>query len=126
MDLTIAQLESWLEEQLMKSRAFGPYVPEGYRPHITLLNNDKTKPRKKKRNAPADSWNPDLGETMRVSFERVASPAAAVTEESREPLRRSAPPGEAKSPAQSPSIDLIRALDRAESRPGFGFVALKW
>jgi predicted nucleic acid-binding protein len=126
MDLTIEQLESRLEEQLAKSGAFRPYVPEGYRPHVTLLSNDKAKSRKKKRNASADSWSPDLGEIMHVSFERVESPAAAVMEEHREPLHQSAPLAEAKSPVQSPSIDLIRALDRAESRPGFGFVALKW
>jgi hypothetical protein len=113
--LTIEQLEARLEEQLTKSRAFQPYVPEGYRPHVTLLSNDKAKSRKKKRNASAESWNPDLGETMHVSFERVESAVAAVIGESREPL-----------PVQGPSIDLIRALDRAEKRPGFGFVALKW
>ena len=33
--------------------------------------------------------------------------------------------GEAK-PASDPISDLVQALDRSESRPGYGFVALKW
>jgi hypothetical protein len=125
MNLTIEQLESHLEEKLTKSSVFQEYIREHYHPHVELFSKDKTKPRKKKRNASAESWSPDSGE-IHISFERIETPAAKVSEPSRELLQEILPRVEPPTPAQNPSLDLIRALHRAESRPGFDFVSLKW
>jgi hypothetical protein len=77
--------------------------------------------RKKRKDASADTWSPDTGE-IRISFEpdlhaRQPEPAARIIQ---------APEPSAIQTAPDPMADLIRALDRAETRPGYDFVALKW
>ncbi len=107
MKRTIQEIESRLEEDLSKLRSpeYKSLVPEGFRAQVQLVGKDG---RKKRKNAPADSWTPDSGE-IRIRFEPI--PARAV-----ENLR----------PASNPVADVIRSLDRAESTPGYDFVALKW
>jgi hypothetical protein len=125
MNLTIEQLESHLERKLTESSVFQEYIREHYHPLVQLFSNDKAKPRKKKRNASADSWSPDSGE-IHISFQRIEPPASKATEASQERVQESLPHVEALAPIPTPGIDLVRALNRAESRPGFGFVSLKW
>lgn len=117
----IKDLESLLEQRLSGSLESLPqqFSLAGYRLHVSL--HDKKRGRKKRHNASAGSWSPESGE-IRVSFEPSAEvssiPAKQIAKELGE---------EAK--VQSPSgalCDLIRHLDRAESKPGYGFVALKW
>jgi len=114
MKRTIEEIESRLEEDLSKLRSpayksietvQACLVPEGLRAHVQLLGKGG---RKKRKNAPADSWTPESGE-IRIRFEPIQAPA--------ERKRR---------PASHPVADVIRSLDRAESTPGYGFVALKW
>jgi hypothetical protein len=83
------------------------------------------KQRKKRKNASADYWTPVTGGQILVSFE-------PEVETSPETLVAATPPtpplSEVSQVQQPPSelVDLIRALNDAEARPGYGFVALKW
>lgn len=124
MTPTIEQLESQLEQKLTENSVFRAYVPEGYRPHVEFFSNG-AKPRKKRKNASADSWSPDSGE-IRISFVRNESRAAKTAERSAERPAESLTSAVPPVRARNPSIDLIRALHKAESRPGFDFVSLKW
>jgi len=81
--------------------------------------------KKKRKNASADNWSPDLDE-VRVYFEPQASNPDITTSEQDQDL--SAGPFASNSDANAfePISDVVRALDRVESRPGYQFVALKW
>lgn len=117
----IKDLESLLEQRFSGSLESIPqqFNLAGYRLHVSL--HDKKSRRKKRHNASAGSWSPESGE-IRVSFEP-SSEAPGVSAD-----RIAKERGE-EATVQSSSgalCDLIRHLDRAESRPGYGFVALKW
>ncbi len=124
MAVTIEELESQLEQRLTENSVFRTYVPEGYRPHVELFGNG-AKPRKKRKNASADSWSPDSGE-IHISFVRIETRAAKTAGRSSERLTGSLTHAEPPLPVRNPGSDLIRALHKAESRPGFDFVSLKW
>jgi hypothetical protein len=135
--MTIEEAESRIEQGLAKLRSpeykpletfLQPLIPKGYRVHVSLVEKaDKTgKKRKKRRTAPADSWSPDLGE-VRIYFEpEPSSPDAMAAEyvQDLSPKEPSAKTSEVK--ASDPISNLVHALDRVESRPGYQFVALKW
>lgn len=107
MKRTIHEIESRLEEDLSKLRSpeYKSLVPAGFRAQVQLLGKDG---RKKRKNAPAESWTPESGE-IRIRFEPIPAPDVEKS--------RAAP---------DPLADVIRSLDRAESTPGYDFVALKW
>jgi hypothetical protein len=117
----IKDLESLLEQSL--SGALESLPPQfnlaGHRLHVSL--HDKKSQRKKRHNASAGSWSPESGE-IRVSFEPSAeAPGISARQIAKERVE------EAKVQLPSGALcDLIRHLDRAESKPGYGFVALKW
>ena len=124
----IRGLESLLEQRLSGSLESLPqqFNLAGYRLHVSL--HDKKGGRKKRHNASAGSWSPESGE-IRVSFEPSAEAPGMSAERiakqqgSRPPL----PAPEAKVQLPSGALcDLIRSLDRAESRPGYTFVSLSW
>lgn len=86
-------------------------LPEGYVCEVRLQG----KVHKKHRDADFDrNWNPDT-DSIQIGFERRAKGEIAVDEEA-------APPNDADAPLR----DLVRALDRAERRPGYEFISLKW
>ena len=126
--MTIAEIESRLEQGLAKLRSpeyklletlLRPLIPKGYRVRVSLV--DKRNGRKKRKNASADNWSPDLGE-VRVNFEPDATnPDILIIEQESELAARPS-----DTVASDPISDLVRALDRVESRPGYHFVALKW
>jgi hypothetical protein len=129
MKNTIEEVESRLEEDLSKLRSpeyrsletvRGCLIPPGYRVHVQLLGKGG---RKKRKDASADSWTPESGE-IRIHFEPAPQPSL---EEKR--IHASAT-GATDTPAvqvsSGPVADLVRSLDRAESKPGYDFVALKW
>jgi hypothetical protein len=82
--------------------------PPGYRVHVQLLGKDG---RKKRKNASADTWTPESGE-IRIHFEPESKSSMPVMRQIKQP--------------SDPVADLVRSLDRAESTPGYDFVALKW
>ena len=134
--MTIEAVESRLEQGLAKLRSpeykpletlLRPLIPQGYRVHVSLVDKgDKTgKKRKKRKNASADSWSPDLGE-VRVYFEPEASNPAVIAAEDDQDLPAEPAGKKSDAKAYGPISDLVRTLDRVESRPGYQFVALKW
>lgn len=127
MKSTIQEVESRLEEGLAKLRSpeyksleslLQPLVPEGFRVHVSLVDK---KGRKKRKDASADKWSPELGE-VRINFEPETKFLPAVQQ------RQSVSGTRSKDSAAAPDplTYLVQALDRAEARPGYDFVALKW
>jgi hypothetical protein len=106
-------------------------VPDNYRSRVFLLD---AKGRKKPSNASAETWSPESGR-IEIRFEavRVAQkqepmdatriPAAAVR------ISNASQVADQPSAAHPAATDLlqtlVRALDRAESTPGWSFVSLK-
>jgi hypothetical protein len=128
MKLTIEEVESRLEQSLEKSNALQPFVPEGYRVQVTLLDR---KQRKKRRSASAETWSPK-SDVIKISFEKeskdVLVESVVVGDAPRasgdRPIANHYP--DPRSAVPDSLSDLIRCLDQAESRPGNRFVALKW
>jgi hypothetical protein len=129
--VTIEELESRLEQGLAKLRSpeykpletlLQPLIPKGYRVHVSLVDKNG---RKKRKNASADNWSPDLGE-VRVNFEPDTKNRSVLVAEHEAKLPVESPARTSDTIASEPIPDLVRALDRAESRPGYQFVALKW
>jgi hypothetical protein len=86
-------------------------LPSGYRCQVHLHG----KMRKKHRDADFErNWDPDT-DSIRIAFEPQAEVEITAEE-------RAVPP----SVADDPLRDVVRALDRAERRPGYEFVSLKW
>jgi hypothetical protein len=110
---TINEVELRLGEALSKPMQEFGVLPPGYRP-VVRLHGGK---RDKRRSAAFErNWSPDT-DSVRITFELVADgPQLAI--DSNAPR-----PPVSDSNALS---DLIRTLDRAESRPGYEFVSLKW
>jgi hypothetical protein len=124
MKLTIEEVESRLKQSLEKSDALRPLVPKGYRVQVTLLDQNE---RKKRRSASAETWSPE-SDLIKISFEREPDDAAVeriVVDSAPQAPMASHDPGPRVAVSDS-LADLVRGLDRAESRPGYTFVALKW
>lgn len=148
MKTTIQDLESRLEDGLSKLRSpeydslgtfLQPLVSKDYRAHVSLFDKSG---RKKKKNASANNWSPDSGE-IRIFFEPVAQSSSSdrvkpdrVKPDRVKPdsdrVKPESTPATAKSTERKPAMtsdpvsDLVRVLDRTESRPGYEFIALKW
>jgi hypothetical protein len=118
-----------LKESLDK---VGYAVPQQSHPQVTLLDANR---RKKKRNASAENWSPESG-VIEIRLE-------PVLQEHKNKRIFSEPPNQTENlsstkpqelPRDTASLDsflhpaeaeLLRALDRAESKPGWSFVPLK-
>lgn len=106
----------------------GYAVPQQSQPRVTLSN---AKGRKIKRNASADNWSPE-SDVIEIRLEPVPQEHKS-PEISRqiENASRAQPQDVPKGIADSDSYlhpaeaELLRALDRAESKPGWSFVPLK-
>lgn len=117
---TVGDAEVLVAEKVSATLAELGLLPQGYKCAARLHG----KSRDKKRSASfGKNWYPDT-DSISLTFERVheteraTSAAAANARPTSEPLPENG--------ANDRVFDLIRALDRAESRPGYGFVALKW
>jgi hypothetical protein len=120
---TIKDVELQVEAKMCEMLRKLDLLPEGYWCSVRLHG----KSRDKKRTASFEtSWSPDT-DSIRIEFQRAPDQSQAVpnatAQSSATATERTAKSG---SPISDHLSDLIRALDRAESRPGFGFVALKW
>jgi len=129
---TIKDIESQLEQGISKLKSpeyksleslLHALVPAGYQPRVSLFDRDKG--RKKRRSASAENWSPESGE-IRISFEpELARPrheTTGVVPQRTLPKRLSTE----RPQLPDPIADLVRSLDRAEAKPGYEFVALKW
>jgi hypothetical protein len=85
-------------------------LPKGYRCEVHLHRGN----RKKRRDAQfSGNWDPDA-DSIRISFSPMQEEIEAASR-----MKNVEPAGDRSS-------DLLRALDRAERRPGYEFVSLKW
>jgi hypothetical protein len=96
-------------------REFG-ILPRGYQCEVHLHRGN----RKKRRTAGfEENWDPDT-DSIRISFspmdEEIETAAGEVAASSKTTNPQSA----------DQLSDLLRALDRAERRPGYEFISLKW
>jgi len=121
------ELETPLKATLKK---LGYSIPESFRLRVSLLHANG---RKKRSNAGADTWAPE-SERMEVWLEP-STPEKTVfpTEVSQPPevwalsntTRAEAPQSASDVDVHPAEAELLRALDRAESTPGWSFVSLK-
>jgi len=84
---------------------FHALIPTGCRPIVTLHRAKDG--RKVRSDASVDHWSPRDGDEIRIRFTSTTKAARP-------------------SPTPGRLAELVRALDRAETRPGLQFVALKW
>jgi hypothetical protein len=108
-----------------------PVPDNGYRLRVSLHS---AKRRKKPSNAAAENWSPTSSDRAEIWFEpapqqpKTLIPAnPRIAERTSNPKRQETSGG---GPAQtayvhSAEADLLKALDRAESKPGWSFVSLK-
>jgi hypothetical protein len=105
----------------------GYSVPQSHEVKASLLDS---KGRKKRSNASADNWSPVLGR-IEIRFEPAAQELKQINSAESQPVAKEPPPTKPEGlskgirgvhPAEA---DLLIALDRAESRPGWNFVPLK-
>jgi hypothetical protein len=105
-------------------------VPDNYRPRVSLLDASG---RKKRSNASAANWSPESGrieirfEATRPERKQEGAPETRSRIENT-PTAPSKPrkPSDNVAPPEADLLKvLVRALDRAESKPGWTFVPLK-
>lgn len=132
--MTIGEIEPQiarkLEETLRQALLDLSYsLPQPYEPRVSLLDS---KGRKKRSDASAGNWSPESG-TIEIRFEAVSRKHEQLSSEiPHTPTNASAvEPQGSRHPSASETYvhpaeaDLLRALDRAESTPGWTFVPLK-
>ncbi|MFZ1052941.1 MAG: hypothetical protein WBQ74_13215 [Candidatus Sulfotelmatobacter sp.] len=119
MNVRIDQLEPELAQKLVSPlrnilHELRYTIPGQYQLRVSLLDANG---RKKRSDASADNWSPESGR-IEIRFEpapeerKIASPEVSRGEDR-------------KSSSDSLANRLLRALDRAESTPGWNFVSLK-
>lgn len=121
---TIEQVESQFEQKVVDALRELDLLPQGFK-HRVRFHGEKKDKRKT-----ADfekNWRPDA-DSIRIWFEPTHEASAQLPE----PITKSATAPPVSFPAQvvatvpDPLSELVRALDRAESRRGYDFVSLKW
>ncbi|MGO8791561.1 MAG: hypothetical protein ACLQVL_29800 [Terriglobia bacterium] len=120
---TIKDVEAQMEEKVSEALKQLDVLPNGYSCRVRIRGES----RKKKQSASFEkSWSPDK-DSIQITFEAnseqlQASSQPIVSGSAAAPVN----PAPKSDSATDPVSDLIRALDRAESRPGYNFVSLKW
>jgi hypothetical protein len=104
----------------------GYSLPQSLQVRASLLDSSG---RKKRSNAAADNWSPVMGR-IEIRFEPVAQEQKQINPVTSRTAAKDAPGKLEKLSEGIPGVhpaeeDLLRALDRAESRPGWNFVPLK-
>ena len=92
-------------------------LPEGYQCDVHLRRGN----RKKRRDAAFEgNWDPDT-DSIRIAFSPMEEAIETATGRVAGACETANPGG-----AEDRLADLLRALDRAETRPGYEFISLKW
>jgi hypothetical protein len=132
----IAEVEPQLAQKLdapwkdiLQELSF-PIPDTGYRLRVSLHN---AKRRKKPSNAAAENWSPTSSDRAEIWFEPAPSQKKVLMTQSPRMVERAPSPKMQEisndAPAENtpihPEADLLKALDRAESKPGWIFVSLK-
>jgi hypothetical protein len=93
-------------------------LPDGYECSVRFYGES----RKKKQTALLEkNWHAET-DSIKIKFK----PRPAAPQARRPETEQTQHTANSIAPVSSPLADLIRALDHAESRPGYKFVALKW
>ncbi len=132
MDIKIRQAESQFARKLTAPladalRDLQYFLPERYRLRISLLDANG---RKKRSSASAENWSPESGR-IEISFETTAeeksfSASAPESPAAVSPVQERPSPAQPEDQSVHPAErELVGALDRAESRPGWSFVPLR-
>ena len=131
--MNIFEVESRFAEALTPSlreilRKLSYTLPEGYQLQVSLLDANG---RKKRSTAAANKWGPELGK-IEIVFEpaREDKPTTGVSttivpQPSAQPSASPAGTPRNDGGLHSGEAELLRALEHAESRPGWSFVPLK-
>lgn len=115
---TIKDVEEQVRAELSPLLEQFELLPPGYVCSVRLHGES----RKKRQSALLEkNWHPDT-DSIEISFERAARSPQDRPRQAAPP----SPPPNATAAVSGALADLLRALDRAESRPGYSFVALKW
>jgi len=121
---TIKDVEKQVAKEVCKPLNNLGLLPEGYRCSVRL----RGKQRDKRRTASFDkNWSPET-DSICISFKPIPEEAEVEPQSVAQSATTVLPNSPAKSiPQVAGSLsDLVRALARIESRPGYEFVALKW
>jgi hypothetical protein len=120
---TIKEVEAQMEEKVSEALKELDVLPNGYSCRIRIRGES----RKKKQSASFEkSWSPDK-DSIQITFEAKSEQLQASSQPiGGVPAAAPVNPAPKSVSATSPVSDLIKALDRAESRPGYSFVSLKW
>lgn len=121
---TVQDVEEQLKKRLLDVLAESNLKPEGYDFRVRLHGRK----RDKKSNASFEnSWFPDT-DTIRIEFQKITDKPQAGSQADLPDAAtfQTDSTSQPRAAATNPLSDLIRALDQAESRPGYKFVALKW
>ena len=131
--VSIEQVEPQVARELetpLKSalKHLGYTIPESFRLRVSLLRADG---RKKRSNAAADTWSPESDRKLWLEF----GPSEVPSANPQQPETPSVSPATFEDAFQvapgnavhvhPAEADLLKALDRAESTPGWSFVSLK-
>jgi hypothetical protein len=133
MKINIQQVEACIAGELDKPlkevlKRHGYPIHEGFRLRLSLLNSDG---RKKRSNAVAHAWSPEKSEPAQFWLEPSSAAEAVSTgvpgiETAVSPSSGATSGSSVSTDTVHPSlVELVRALDRAESTPGWNFVSLK-
>src|SRR6476646_3085723 len=115
---TNAEVELQLAHRLREFVRESGVQPAGYQCEVHLHRGL----RKKRRDAEfAANWDPDA-DSIRIAFSPLEEEVEIATDE----VTESSQMANAGDVAEQRLSDLVRALDRAEGRPGYEFVSLKW
>lgn len=132
----IAEVEPQLAQKLdapwkdiLQELSF-PIPDSGYRLRVSLHN---AKRRKKPSNAAAENWSPASSDRAEIWFEPAPSQQKVLATGTPRIVEHASSPKASEisedAPAQDtpvcPETNLLKALDRAESKPGWSFVSLK-
>lgn len=114
---TNSNVELELAQQIPELLRKLEILPTGYQCEVQFQRRN----RKKRRDAEFEgNWHPDT-DSIRISFSRIEEeiePLTSTVEASLSPANSAC--------AEERLSDLARALDRAEGRPGYEFISLKW
>lgn len=135
--INIEQVESSIAEELDKPlkaalKRHGYPIHESLRLRLSLLNSDG---RKKRSNAVANAWSPEKSEPAQFWLEPFAATETHPAKVEQQTVDAASPVTIASASHDSDNeaavfvlpaeAELLRALDRAESTPGWSFVSLK-
>jgi hypothetical protein len=112
-----ADVESELAQRIAEILRELRIFPTGYQCEVHLHRGN----RKKRRDAEFEpNWDPDT-DSIRIAFSPLEEEIDTVTSTVGASLGTKNPTS-----AEDRLSDLVRAVDRAEARPGYEFVSLKW